>query len=546
MPPPAEPAPDRNTGRFPSEDALVAEIVVNNAIVGICYLANRRFLWTNPRMAEMLGYAAGELDGRDVRMLYASEEEYLEVGRILDDKARTGTRHIHERTLRRKDGSLLWCMISGRFLHPEDPERRNVWVVQDMSERRQAEAALQLANQQLEQRVEERTRSLRRINDALRGEMEQRRVAQKTTRESREKYRALFVNLPLGALVRDPDGRLVESNRALRNYLGASTASRLRTLLDDPARVVQDGTRRSLNALLDQLAGEATTRGSPREFVWIRDDGEPRIITVLVAALGRRSRGTLFTFADVTEQRRASERERERQDALTHASRLSLMGQMSTALAHELGQPLNASQSYVSGLIMRLGDGSAGLDDVGFALDRIDRNLQQAAAIIGNVRDFARRRPHAFERIDVPALARQTIALLGAQMRTAGVTVALDHPPAPLFANGNPVEVQQVIANLLVNAIDAMKDNAPEERRIELTVGPAEGESIAVTVSDQGPGIPAELRARLFEPYFTTKAEGLGMGLGISRSIVESHGGDLRLEAAPRGARFRFTLKAGR
>jgi two-component system, LuxR family, sensor kinase FixL len=220
------------------------------------------------------------------------------------------------------------------------------------------------------------------------------------------------------------------------------------------------------------------------------------------------------------------------------------MGQMASALAHELGQPLNACQSYLGGLRHRLRDELAARPELAQALDKAAGHLDQASDIIRNVRGFVSRHQPQSEPIDLLALLRQTVSLLDVPLRAAHAKVHVSAAQGPaLVVRCHAVEIQQVLVNLMVNALDAMHDVPPDERTVEIALSLDGRNRASVQISDNGPGVPAELAERIFEPYFTTKAAGLGMGLMICGTIVESHGGALRLAAGrARGACFRFTL----
>ena len=520
------------------------ELVLENTVVGICYLHDRHILWANARMAQIFGYESGKLDGQSVRLLYSTQADYEEVGRMSALSCnRPG--YTHERLMATKSGELLWCLLSGRMIDPDDAHSRSVWVVQDITDRKRAGDQLRRANQRLEETIERRTLNLRRSNEALRAEVERRRAAQELSVESREKYRALFRHMPLGVLVTNAEGEIVEINRTLQTYLGAASRAAFDTLAREPHRVVApDGSAQSLAALVGEHAKSSVARRVDRfEIGWLAATGKRRDISVVAAPMSGHGLGVAYALTDVTEQRRARDREHAQQAALAHASRLSLMGQMASALAHELGQPLNACQSYLGGLRHRLGEELADRPELAQALDKVAGHLDQASDIIRNVRGFVARHRPELENVDLVALARQTTALLDVQLRAGQVRTQLATPAATMLVRCHPVEIQQVLVNLLVNAIEAMQELPVEDRVVEIAIV-AEGRAkVSVQISDAGAGVPPELAERIFEPYFTTKSSGLGMGLMICRTIVESHGGSLRLQGGrARGACFRFTL----
>lgn len=527
------------------------ELVLENAIVGISYMSQRRFVWANARMAQIFGYEPGELDGEPVRKVYNSQEDYDEVGRMYANFAKyNGVTHEH--AMIRKNGESIWCLISGRMIDPLDPSSASVWVVQDITDRKRAEDQLRRNNQRLEQTVERRTRNLRRTNEALAAEVERRRAAQLASAQSREKYRALFRHMPLGVLVAESDGHISEVNRALMTYLGFGTRAPLDALLGDETRVLApDGAKVSLSTLIRDQARATVRRVNRFEIGWLAPNGRRREILVVAAPLSDRAGGTVFAFADVTEQRAAREREHAQQTALAHASRLTLMGQMASTLAHELGQPLNACQSYLAGMRHRLRSEVPDIESSVDALEKASAHLDQAGDIIRNVRGFVGRQGTAFEFIDVRTLIAQTLTLLELPLRAGNVRVALeprsdDTDPFPPVS-GRPVEIQQVLVNLLINAIEAMQGMPPADRQIEIRMANESASMVSIEIRDRGPGVPESIAARVFDSYFTTKESGLGMGLMISRTIVESHGGALRLLTSPDGGGyFRFTLRTAR
>lgn len=524
-------------------------LVLENTVVGISYMRERHFLWANARMAEIFGYLPGELDGSPVRQLYASQQDYDEVGELMRGSTPNGF-CTHERRMARRDGSLTWCLISGRRLTPGDPHSPSIWVVQDVNDKRMVEDRLRRLNQRLEHTIERRTLNVRRSNEALRAEIERRRELQALAVDSREKYRALFRHLPLGVLVTDGAGVITEANPTVQALLGAPTRRQLDLLLRDTRRVILPNEQTCSLETLVQSYGQGSGLSVNRfEFGWMRSSGSLRQITVIAAPLASSKRGMVFTFADVTELRQQQWREHEQQAELAHASRLSLMGQMTSALAHELGQPLNACQSYLSGIRHRLEQALEHQPDVCQALDKAMRHLDQAGQIIRNVRGFTSRQTADFEAVDLENLIRQTLTLLELPLRSAQTQAWLkaDDDAAPLpAARCRPVEIQQVLVNLLMNAIDAMATLPVRERLIDLRITCDSEHMLRVDVRDQGPGIETHIAKRLFDPYFTTKPSGLGMGLMISRTIIEWHEGVLRQIIAQRGAHFCFTLPAWR
>ncbi|MGQ0618590.1 MAG: ATP-binding protein [Panacagrimonas sp.] len=528
-------------------DRLIYEQVFDNALVGICFMQDRCFIRVNQRMEEILGHGPGELVGRSVRGVYARQEDYDEVGRIVAAFPRTN-RYVHERPLVRRDGQLLWCLIAGRKITPTDPDSPSVWVVQDMTAKKEVEDQLARANQRLEQTVRARTLNLQKTNGTLKLEVERRRSFERAMIESREKYRVLIRNIPLGIVITDSAGEIVEINPAMQTFFGAPGLDAFAALArESRCTLLRDGTTLSVLDLVRQCSPGDCRRAEHLTVRWTAHDGRTLWFDIVGVRVPVRGLGSAVVFFDRSEQRRARAREHAQQQQLAHATRLSMMGQFASALAHELGQPLNACLSYAAGIEHRLGPELQQRPDAQEALNRIQQHLQQAGDVIRNVRAFIARHKPEDEQIDLAALVHATLELLQIQLREAAVVVRLDIADDLPRLHGTRVELQQVLVNLIVNAIDAMRGMSGTVPWIDIAVARHGRAQVRVSVSDNGPGVPETLRESIFQPYMTTKKGGLGMGLMMCRTIVESHGGQLTLDhRRKRGAAFRFTLPIAR
>ena len=289
--------------------------------------------------------------------------------------------------------------------------------------------------------------------------------------------------------------------------------------------------------------------------------GERRIIGIGRVVVGQRKDGTTFPMElavgemrsagvrfftgfirDLTERQATEARLQELQSELVHISRLTAMGEMASALAHELNQPLSAIANYLKGsqrLVATLsGEAVATLGD---ALDKATEQALRAGQIIRRLRDFVGRgemetRVESITRLVEEASA---LALVGAKERGITVRYRLDQAVDRVVADR--VQIQQVLLNLMRNAIEAME--ATEQRDLTIASAAEDGGMVRIDVSDTGTGISPDVAERLFQPFVTSKAHGMGVGLSISRTIVEAHGG--RIWAEPRaegGTRFSLTL----
>lgn len=250
----------------------------------------------------------------------------------------------------------------------------------------------------------------------------------------------------------------------------------------------------------------------------------------------------LLAATDVTARRAAENLNREHEAKLQSTARLVAVGEIASSIAHELNQPLAAVANYVRGCLRRLRSEGADAQALAGALELAGEQAERAGQIIRRVRDFVNTRQPVLSTLDLNGLVGRAVAApdAGGEGR-----VALHLAPGLPPASADAVMVEQVIRNLVRNAFDAMAEAGQRDKPVDVVTALGDEGMLVVSVADRGPGISAQARDRLFEPFFTSKPEGMGLGLNICRSIVEFHGG--RLWATPReggGAEFHFTLRA--
>lgn len=248
---------------------------------------------------------------------------------------------------------------------------------------------------------------------------------------------------------------------------------------------------------------------------------------------------------DFTAERRRQRELQVQREQLIHLARLGLLGELSAALVHELKQPLAAILANAQAGSRSLALPAASCRMQAEILDDIAEASQRAITVIQRMRALFLRRDTQRLPLDLNAVARDAVALAGSTLAEHGVRLALALDPRAVPLRGDPVQLQQVLLNLILNACDAMDANPPGMRRLAVATaaGPGPEASVTVTVTDNGAGIAAGLLERIFDSFFTTKPHGLGVGLSVSREIVAAHGG--RIEANSRaggGAAFRVTL----
>lgn len=261
----------------------------------------------------------------------------------------------------------------------------------------------------------------------------------------------------------------------------------------------------------------------------------------------RDEKGTITHFIstghDITDLIEAEERNRAHQAELTHVARLSTLGEMTSGLAHELNQPLCAITTYAQTCLHILQGEDCSPERIRYGIEQVVSQAKLASEIFRRLRDFARKGEIRHEPTGMARIVKEVVDLVAAEAQQKLVrlhqNVAVDVPDVM----ADPIQIEQVLLNLVRNAMDAVIDLDQARRDITINVSAQPSGWITVEIRDQGPGCPKDMLERLFEPFVTSKANGLGIGLSISHGIVEAHGGSLWLaENSEDGATFRFTL----
>jgi C4-dicarboxylate-specific signal transduction histidine kinase len=250
---------------------------------------------------------------------------------------------------------------------------------------------------------------------------------------------------------------------------------------------------------------------------------------------------------DITQRKRASEALSEAQIQLARANRLETMGQLTASIAHEVNQPIAATVTNAQAALRWLRRDKPDFDEVGQALDRIVRDGTRAGSLVQRVRDLVKKSPARDEPLDINDAIREVIEITRSEATKNGIIVRTELAEDLRVISGDRVELQQVVLNLIVNAVEAMKDMTKGPRDVSITTGKTEVGDTVVSVRDSGPRLAPSVRDTLFSPFQTTKSTGMGLGLSICRSIVEAHGGNLWASPnAPHGTVFQFTLPISR
>jgi PAS domain S-box-containing protein len=390
------------------------------------------------------------------------------------------------------------------------------------SKRRQSEEALRQARDELDMRVQERTKELRQANEILR-------------------ERANLLDLTHDTVfVRDMNNVITFWNRGAEERYGWTREEAI-------GQVSHEINRTTFPAPLPDLQAELMRTGRwEGELFHTRRDGT--VVTVASRwALQRDEQGNpvavLETNNDITERKRAEEALQRVQTELAHATRVMTLGELTASIAHEVNQPLAAIVTNGNACLRWLGGAQPNFVEARQAVERIIKDGYRASEVIARVRALVKKAPPRNELVDLNDVIVEVLALAQNQARRNHVLLkrelAEDSPPVL----GDRVQLQQVVLNLVINGLEALAKSKEGERELSVSSGRDDSNNVIVGVRDTGTGIDPANLDRLFDAFFTTKPDGMGMGLAISRTIIESHGG--RLSAAPnspRGSVFQFTL----
>ncbi|WP_429574130.1 PAS domain-containing sensor histidine kinase [Paraburkholderia sp. UCT70] len=281
--------------------------------------------------------------------------------------------------------------------------------------------------------------------------------------------------------------------------------------------------------------------------------GEPRwwdVITTPICNAHGQPEQLLSVSRDITQRKRAEEeareserRYREVQTELAHANRVATMGQLAASIAHEVNQPIAATVTNAQAGLQWLSSQPPHVEEVRQALDRIMKDANRAGDVIGRIRALIKKAPPRKDRVDINEAIREVLELTRGAANKSDASVQTQLADGLPLIEGDRVELQQVLLNLVINAIEAMSGVSDGVRELRISTGTADAGCVLVAVRDSGPGFTADSAEHVFAPFYTTKPTGLGMGLSICRSIIEAHGGRLWASAnVPRGAVFQFTV----
>ena len=434
--------------------------------------------------------------------------------------------------------AIWWAMPKALALpSTAQLEEANGQLEHEIGERERAQAALRNANAELEQRVAARTAELE-------AEVAQRRRTEETLRASEQRWRSMFEASAVGIALTDENRRFVAANEAFQKMIGY-TAEELSHL--GPVEITYEDDREATREMLDDMLSgrradyhvEKRYRRKDGTVIWVR------VSTARAPEPGSSLHGIPTIIEDITERKRAEDALQEAHDALLRVTRLSTMGELSASIAHEVNQPLSAIVANGIACQRLLAAATPDLEEAKEAVGDIISDGRRASTVLARIRQLAKKSVPERVSVDINSAISEVLSLTRQELQRSGITARAELDPNLPSVLADRVQVQQVVLNLVMNGIEAMRGVIDRSRVLRVKSATVPPTDVAVTVEDTGIGFDNNGSENIFETFFTTKEDGIGMGLSISRSIVQAHGGRLWASAGvPIGAVFSFTLPA--
>lgn len=343
-------------------------------------------------------------------------------------------------------------------------------------------------------------------------------------------------------VVIDEAGRIVTFSKAAERMFGHTAADivgqSVALLMPEPHRTAHEG---YMHRYRD--SGEARIIGKGRDVQGRRANGEVFPLSLSVGeAVDGQQRRFVGIMRDLSAQRAAEQRARSLELRLGHVGRFSLMGEMAAGIAHEINQPLSAIATYAQAGKRVLAKEPLDLKMVTEICAKIDDQARRAGQVIENLRKFIRKQDIETQSLDVNRVVEDVMNLIEADAHSEGIPVKVAAGQGLPRVRADAVQLQQVLLNLTRNSVDAMRGGLAKERGIQIATSPAERGGVRISVTDHGHGVSRQLGDNIFHPFVTTKRDGLGVGLAISRTIVQSYDGSLTYTDNPVGGSV-FTIE---
>jgi PAS domain S-box-containing protein len=489
-----------------SESRQLMELAVGAGEIGLWSRGLKQGeVWVNSHLRTLFGFGPNETLKFDDLLARIHPDDRSQILTQVENALDAGLPFEGEFRAILPDGAERWIVARGK--HVSEPHGVNrMGVVLDITERKRAVESLE------KERV-----FLRQVIDTA----------------------------PNFIFAKDREGRFTLANQAVADAYGTTVDDLIgKTDADfnsnkDQVELFRHADQEVLDTLQERFIPEERITDAHGKVRWLQ--------TVKRPIIDKKGSATqvLGASSDITRRKESELEVQEQRAELAHVARISTMGELAASLAHELNQPLTAILSNAQAALRFMTDKPADLEEVREILQDIVKDNSRAGEVIRRMRALVKKEDVEFATLDLASLIRDVVGLVHSDAILQNVRIELELADSLPSVRGDKVQLQQVVLNLLLNAFDAMKDCPASKRAVKLQAEPNGAGLIQVAVSDRGTGLSGDKLGKIFQPFYTTKGDGLGMGLSICRSIIEAHGGHLRAENnADRGARFYFTLPA--
>lgn len=437
------------------------------------------------------------------------------------------------------------CHATVRYNENNNAE---IWLtINDITERKKAKQTIISLNKQLEEKLLTQTRELTETNLQLKKKIDELNYSKHQLLEREARLNSIFNASIEGIITVDINGIIISVNAAVETIFGylpdELIGHSITKLMPGPESKKLPDFKNYLQLQISEFISQV------REVEGLRKDGSVVPLDLSVAEFIMDDiRYFTGIIRDVSSRKQQAKHDKDHLEALAHVTRLGLMGEMASGIAHEVNQPLTAISGYTQGCLNLISAGTQDLARFTEILQKTHSEALRAGQIIHRMREFVKSRKIYRSTVYVNALVKDALSLCAADFKHDNIQIKFELAKKLPAINVDKVQIEQVILNLLRNSIESLKDLPPDlERKLVIRTYIRDHDYIEVSVKDNGKGIKESERAKILTPFFTTKTSGMGMGLSISRSIIEAHEGILYFNSREeKGSTFYFTLPPAR